>query len=133
MSMAIQSIWKIVLIDDEEDIREIMTVALQDAGYTVESASDGATGLKLCETICPQIVITDIRMPGKDGLQVLETIKRKYPDIEVIIVVTFNRSMEMMLGYAKAEALQTKTFGQFFASGEHERFQQELSNKNYGI
>jgi len=89
MSMAIQSIWKIVLIDDEEDIREIMTVALQDAGYTVESASDGSAGLKLCETIYPQIVITDIRMPGIDGLQVLETIKRKYPDIEVIVATAF--------------------------------------------
>ncbi len=222
--MAPQSIWKIVLIDDEEDIREIMTVALRDAGYTVESASDGSAGLKLCETIYPQIVITDIRMPGIDGLQVLETLKRKYPDIEVIVatafgemdlairalqldasdfitkpisdealylalkraknrfrskkqlkdyttilekekaetsqellrniafqrnliessmdgilacdednvVVTFNRSMEKMLGYAKAEALYTKTFGQFFASGEHERFQQELSNNMYG-
>jgi two-component system NtrC family sensor kinase len=224
MSMAIQSIWKIVLIDDEEDIREIMTIALRDAGYWVESAPDGSAGLALCERIYPQIVITDIRMPGIDGLQVLETIKRKYPDIEVIvatafgemdlairalqldasdfitkpisdqalylalkraknrftsrkqlkdytailekekaetsqellrnlafqrnlidssmdgilacdgnnIVVTFNRSMEKILGYAKAEVLHTKTLGQFFASGELERFQQELSNNMYG-
>ena len=84
-----RSQWKIVLIDDEEDIREVMTIALQDAGYIVDSAADGASGLRLCEDTSPQIVITDIRMPGIDGLQVLETIKKKYPDIEVIVATAF--------------------------------------------
>jgi DNA-binding NtrC family response regulator len=87
--MATSSPWKIVLIDDEKDIREVMTIALQDAGYTVDIAADGATGLKLCEDSSPQIVITDIRMPGMDGLQVLEAIKKKYPDIEVIVATAF--------------------------------------------
>ena len=87
--MAIQTLWKIVLIDDEEDIREVMAIALQDAGYSVETAADGATGLQLCETVYPQIVITDIRMPGMDGLRVLETIKEKFPDIEVIVATAF--------------------------------------------
>jgi two-component system NtrC family sensor kinase len=82
-------VWKIVLIDDEEDIREVMTIALQDAGYIVESAADGETGLQLCKAISPQIVISDIRMPGIDGLQVLEAIKKKYPDIEVIVATAF--------------------------------------------
>ena len=81
--------WKIVLIDDEKDIREILTIALQDSGYSVRTAADGASGLLLCEEFSPQIVITDIRMPGVDGLQVLETVKRKYPDIEVVVATAF--------------------------------------------
>ena len=81
--------WKIVLIDDEQDIRDVMTVALEDTGYTVSSAPDGYTGLQLCEESYPQIVITDIRMPGMDGLQVLETLKNKYPDIEVIVATAY--------------------------------------------
>ena len=81
--------WKIVLIDDEEDIREVMAIALQDAGFTVAAAADGESGLQLCEDSRPQIVITDIRMPGIDGLQVLQTLKRKYPDIEVIVATAF--------------------------------------------
>jgi PAS domain S-box-containing protein len=89
MSMAIQANWKIVLIDDEEDIREIMALALEDAGYTVGTAADGMAGLLLCDDTSPQIVITDIRMPGIDGLQVLETLKKKYPDIEVIVATAF--------------------------------------------
>jgi two-component system, NtrC family, sensor kinase len=81
--------WKIVLIDDEKDIREVMTIALEDSGYKVFTASDGKTGLKLCKEILPHIVITDIRMPGMDGLQVLEAIKTKLPDTEVIVTTAF--------------------------------------------
>jgi len=87
--LAALSRWNIVLIDDEDDIREIMAIALRDAGYIVATAADGASGLQLCEDTSPQIVITDIRMPGIDGLQVLETLKKKSPDIEVIVATAF--------------------------------------------
>jgi PAS domain S-box-containing protein len=81
--------WKVVLIDDEEDIRDIMTIALEDAGYEVSTAHDGKRGLQKTEEISPQIVITDIRMPGMDGIQVLEAIKRLDSDIEVIVATAF--------------------------------------------
>ncbi len=81
--------WGIVLIDDEKDIRDVMTVTLEDAGYHVLTAENGEAGLLLCEKVSPQIVITDIRMPKIDGLQVLKTLKTSYPDIEVIVVTAF--------------------------------------------
>ncbi len=84
--------WKIVLIDDEADIREVMTIALQDAGYHVASAENGTIGLELCRTFKPQIVITDIRMPQIDGLQVLATLKKDLPDIEVIVVTAYGEA-----------------------------------------
>jgi PAS domain S-box-containing protein len=87
--MVNSSAWKIVLIDDEEDIRDVLSLALRDSGYEVVSAPDGKSGLQMCEKISPQIVITDIRMPGMDGLQVLETLKKKNPDIEVIVATAF--------------------------------------------
>ena len=87
--MKTPSDWKVVLIDDEEDIRDVLTVALQDSGLEVVSAPDGETGLRMCETRPPQIVITDIRMPGIDGLQVLRTLKKMNPDIEVIVATAF--------------------------------------------
>ncbi|MEJ2327566.1 MAG: response regulator, partial [Chromatiaceae bacterium] len=68
--------WKVVLIDDEEDIRDVLSLALRDSEYEVVSAPDGKSGLQLCEKISPQIVITDIRMPGMDGLQVLGSLKK---------------------------------------------------------
>jgi len=87
--MTVLSEWKIVLVDDEADIREVMAIALQDAGYEVHTASDGKAGIRLCETIAPQIVITDIRMPGMTGIQVLEELKKQNPDIEVIVFSAF--------------------------------------------
>ena len=87
--MAFPSVWKIVLIDDEEDIRDVLTVTLQDGGYEVFSAADGESGLHMCAKISPQIVITDIRMPGMDGLQVLEALKKQCPDKEVIVATAF--------------------------------------------
>ena len=87
--MAALSEWKIVLVDDEADIREVMAIALEDAGYEVHTASDGNTGIRLCATVAPQIVITDIRMPGTNGIQVLEAVKELNPDIEVIVFTAF--------------------------------------------
>lgn len=87
--MAISNPWKIVIIDDEEDIREVIKIALEDKGYTVATAQDGEAGILQCEKMSPQIVITDIRMPKMNGIQVLDSLKKKAPDIEVIVVTAF--------------------------------------------
>lgn len=81
--------WKVVIIDDEKDIRDVMAMMIGDSGYSVETASDGIAGVDLCNKILPQIVITDIRMPGMDGIKVLETLKKDIPDIEVIVATAF--------------------------------------------
>ncbi len=81
--------WTIVLIDDEPDIREVVSLVLTDAGFAVETADNGRAGVELCETLCPQIVVTDIRMPGMDGIEVLEHLKKHRPDIEVIVITAF--------------------------------------------
>lgn len=81
--------WHIVLIDDEKDIRDVISISLKDSGYQVEVAPDGQAGLALCLETNPQIVITDIRMPGVDGLKVLKTLKQTDPDVEVIVVTAF--------------------------------------------
>ena len=46
--------WKIVLIDDEEDIRDVMALTLQDAGYDVRTAADGASGIRMCTEATPR-------------------------------------------------------------------------------
>ncbi|MCP4721489.1 MAG: response regulator, partial [Desulfobacteraceae bacterium] len=81
--------WKILVIDDDEDIRDIMTITLKDAGYSVVCAPDGHTGIMLTTSEEPQIVITDIKMPGISGLEVLETIKKIKPETEVIVTTGF--------------------------------------------
>ncbi len=81
--------WKIVVIDDEADIRQVLSIVLTDAGYEVATAQDGKSGITICRQLSPQIVITDIRMPKMDGIQVLETLKKESPDIEVIVMTAF--------------------------------------------
>ncbi|SLM28073.1 hypothetical protein MTBBW1_1250004 [Desulfamplus magnetovallimortis] len=81
--------WKIVVIDDEEDIREVVFIVLQDSGYSVHTAGDGLSGIELCRKVKPQIVLTDIKMPGMGGLEVLETLKSEFESIEVIVITAF--------------------------------------------
>jgi len=81
--------WKVLFIDDEEGIRKVMAISLADAGYEVLTAADGESGLRVCREQSPQIVITDIRMPGMDGLEVLRCIKESDADREVIVVTAF--------------------------------------------
>ncbi len=81
--------WRIVLIDDESDIREITAITLEDAGYRVSTAADGEQGLAMCREVAPQIVVTDIRMPKMDGIDVLSALKSERPEVEVIVVTAF--------------------------------------------
>ncbi|MCB2146839.1 MAG: response regulator [Deltaproteobacteria bacterium] len=216
--------WPVLIIDDEQDIRDVTALTLMDAGYVVETAADGIEGLARCEQFAPRIVITDIRMPGMDGIQVLETIKQRFPDTEVIVatafgemetairalqldasdfitkpihteammvalgrarhryatrqqlkdytrhlekglsrttrqleetvafqdrliessmdgicgcdgsgkVITFNRSMERMLGFDRAEVLHRVTLEHFFSQVEYRRFREDLAASGHG-
>ncbi len=95
--------WKVLFIDDEEGIRRVMSIALADAGYEVLTAADGESGLALCDEKSPHIVITDIRMPGIDGIEVLRRIKETQPDKEVIVVTAFGE-MELAVRALQLDA-----------------------------
>jgi two-component system NtrC family sensor kinase len=77
---------KILLIDDEPDILRVLSISLKADGYDVIPALNGAEGLAAFAREKPPIVITDIKMPGMDGIEVLEKIKELDPDTEVIII-----------------------------------------------
>ncbi|MEJ2038606.1 MAG: response regulator [Desulfosarcinaceae bacterium] len=81
--------WRILLIDDEQDILDVVSLTLTDGGYAVTTASNGEAGLTACSRERPQIVITDVRMPGMTGIQVLAAIKERHPATEVIVATAF--------------------------------------------
>jgi len=87
--MSLTGDWKVVLVDDEADIRDVTAITLEDAGYRVTTAENGAEGLNIIERVSPQIVITDIRMPQMDGIQLLEAVKNRFPDIEVVVATAY--------------------------------------------
>ena len=77
---------KLLLIDDEPDILRVLGISLKADGYKVIPALNGAEGVAAFTREKPPIVITDIKMPGMDGIEVLEKIKEIDPDTEVIII-----------------------------------------------
>lgn len=81
--------WTVLVIDDEADIREVVSIVLSDSGFMVETAENGKQGIDLCSSVSPEIVLTDIKMPGMDGLEVLAYLKSRFEDIEVIVMTAF--------------------------------------------
>lgn len=77
---------KIWVIDDDRSIRWVLDKALTGAGMNVSCFEDGTTIIKRLSQEQPDVIISDIRMPGVDGIELLESISREYPEIPVIII-----------------------------------------------
>ncbi|MEW6671207.1 MAG: hybrid sensor histidine kinase/response regulator [Thermodesulfobacteriota bacterium] len=93
----------VLLVDDEEDIRDVLGISLSDCGYDIIMAENGETGLRLFREINPQIVLTDIKMPGMDGIELLRRIKFENQDTEVIMI-TGHGDMDLAIESLKHEA-----------------------------
>jgi two-component system NtrC family response regulator len=85
---------RVLLIDDDESFRSILEYNLKQAGYEVVSVSNGRKGLKRLEAAPFPVVITDIKMPEMDGLEVLRKVKEQYPETMVIMITAYG-SIEM--------------------------------------
>ena len=77
---------KILLVDDEEDIREVLSFFLSDIGYSVLTAASGRKALELLCSENPSVVLCDIKMPEMNGIDLLQRIKSETPDTEVIMI-----------------------------------------------
>ena len=80
---------KILIIDDDTSLRRVLEYNLQEAGYQVSAAASGEEGLRQFNEDTPALVITDMKMPGMDGMQVLQAIKERSPETLVIIITAF--------------------------------------------
>ncbi|MBF0226254.1 MAG: hybrid sensor histidine kinase/response regulator [Desulfobacterales bacterium] len=76
----------ILFVDDEEGICKVMSMVLADIGYKVITAHNGEDALKIFKKVKPFIVISDIKMPGMDGIELLKHIKNECRETEVIII-----------------------------------------------
>jgi len=76
----------VLLVDDEKDFVEMLSLRLQEAGERVTPAYNGKECLETLEKKNIDVVILDIKMPGMDGIETLKEIKRKYPLVEVIML-----------------------------------------------
>ncbi len=74
------------IVDDDESIRWVLEKAMQKAGLVPRSFQDGQSALTALDIDSPDVLITDIRMPGLDGLALLERINQRTPDLPVIVI-----------------------------------------------
>ena len=93
----------ILLVDDEEGIRKVLGISLKDRGYEVLTAGGGEEALRLFRKERPPIVLTDIKMPGMDGIDLLQRIKEERPETEVIMI-TGHGDMKLAIESLKANA-----------------------------
>jgi len=80
---------KILVVDDEKSLREVMSIMLKRAGYAVTEASDGEEAIGQVNKDIFDLVITDLRMPKADGMDVLKAVKSSSPDTVVLVVTAF--------------------------------------------
>ena len=79
----------VLVVDDELSMREFLKILLEKEGYSVSVAPEAATALEIVETEDINLVITDIRMPGMSGLDLLAEIKHRSHDLPVIMITAF--------------------------------------------
>lgn len=80
---------KVLVIDDDSSLRRVLEYNLQQEGYDVYTAADGESGLKAFAEREPSVVITDLKMPGMSGFEVLSTVKERSPATVVIVLTAF--------------------------------------------
>jgi len=80
---------KILIVDDEEDVRALLSRMLKPHGFEVETASGPDDALKTLEAFQPDLLITDIKMPGMDGVELARVVKKLSPQTGVIVMTAY--------------------------------------------
>jgi CheY-like chemotaxis protein len=83
---------KVLLVDDNRNIREFCRRELEDEGYQVSVARDGREALELKEGLRPDVFVLDICMPGMSGLETVKRIRAEQPDVPVILFTAFDEA-----------------------------------------
>jgi DNA-binding response OmpR family regulator len=96
-----QAAKSVLLIEDDPAISEMYRYQLETDGYRVEVASNGNSGWELIQSMKPDVVLLDIRLPGMDGFQILEAV-REHKLAEIPVVVLSNFGDAQMMQRAKA-------------------------------
>lgn len=87
---------KILIIEDNPAIRELLTTILQDAGFQVIPSENGNAGLKALDSLSFDLVITDMVMPGKNGLSTIMEIKSRFPKQKIIAMSGSEKKKEFL-------------------------------------
>jgi DNA-binding response OmpR family regulator len=101
---------KILVIDDEEDLRENLKYVLEMKGYEVQLAGDGVQGLKMLETYSPDLIILDLNMPNMGGIEFYQRICDKDVPRYPVFVLTARANMEKFFKDFNVDGFMAKPF-----------------------
>ena len=90
----------VLTVDDSRTMRDMLMLALKDAGYRVVQAEDGVHGLEVLQAEAPDIVITDINMPRMDGITFIKTVREQdaYRDTPIVVLSTEGEERDIHAG-----------------------------------
>ena len=94
---------QVLLVDDEPGILRVLGISLADRGYRVLTAENGEEALRVFHEARPEVILTDIKMPRMDGIELLKRIKAERPNTEVIMI-TGHGEMELAIQSLKYDA-----------------------------
>jgi DNA-binding NtrC family response regulator len=80
---------RVLIVDDEQNAIKVLSAILSDAGYNVIESQNGERAIKIISKKDIDVIVTDLKMPGKDGMQLFEYIIEKHPDIPVIFLTAY--------------------------------------------
>ena len=80
---------QILVVDDERSMREFLDILLTKEGESVRTAGNAAEALERIEELLPELVITDLRMKGGSGLDLLRRVKQQHPEVEFLVITAF--------------------------------------------
>jgi DNA-binding response OmpR family regulator len=80
---------RVLLIDDNVDLTSMLSLCLQADGVDVMVAADGEAGLTLMKERPADVVVTDLFMPDKDGIETIVELKKRYPDVKIVVMSGF--------------------------------------------
>ena len=109
---------RVLVIDDNPDMRRTMQVLLESEGFAVSVAADGEEALRIQKSSPAQVVVTDIFMPGKEGIETIYELRRQFPQTKVIVMSGGSRVTGVDYFEVARELGAVKALKKPFAPGE---------------
>lgn len=87
---------RVLVVDDERCIADTLATILRSSGYDAAACYDAESALQLCEPVAPDLLISDVVMPGRSGIELAVLIRERHPDCKILLFSGQARTVEML-------------------------------------